>query len=157
MSQEENFKSLSKEEKEAKIKVWNQNEFVKIQKYCVSKGVEPKRIKQASSQVIPPVLGIWYMESTTKGEDYWIISGKLPTDMSSAKVAKNAREALRHFSMNWQLKAANLEAALAEGKQTTIDRETQEKYINELSVKAETIYAIAQDEKLWAEAGLKMS
>jgi hypothetical protein len=157
MAQEENLKSLTNEEKEAKIKDWNQNEFVKIQKYCVTQGVEPKRIIQSKCQVIAPVLGIWYVESTTKGEDYWVISGELPTDISPAKIAKNAREALRHFSMNWQLKAANLENALTQGQQPNVDKETQEKYINELSVKAETIYQIAQDDKLWASVGLKMS
>lgn len=157
MSQQDSNKNMSNEEKEAKIKAWNQNEFVKVQKYCVTQGVEPKRILQKKSQVIPPVLGVWYLESTTKGEDYWLISGELPTDISPAKVAKNAREALRHFSMNWQLKAANLEAALAEGKNESLDRETQVKYINELLVKAESIYAISQDEKLWAESGLQMS
>jgi len=156
MTEQENIENLSAEEKEAKFKEWNQKEFVKIQKYCVTQGVQPKRIKQSKCQLLAPVLGIWYMESTTKGEDYWVISGDLPTDLSLASVAQNAREALRHFSMNWQLKSANLEAELASGKQQLKDRETQEKYIKELSVKAESIYAIAHDDKLWEATGLKM-
>jgi hypothetical protein len=156
MTQEENIANLSNEEKEARIKEWNQEEFVKIQKYCVTQGVQPKRIKQSKCQLLAPVLGIWYMESATKGEDYWIISGDLPTDLSPANVAKNAREALRHFSMNWQLKSANLEAELANGKQQLKDRETQVAYIKELVSKAESIYAIANDDKLWEATGLKI-
>jgi len=64
MTEQENIKNLTAEEKEAKFKEWNQKEFVKIQKYCVNQGVQPKRIKQSKCQLLAPVLGIWYMEST---------------------------------------------------------------------------------------------
>ncbi len=39
---------------------------------------------------------------------YWVISGDLPSDYTSVDNAKDAKEALRHFAMHWQLKAENL-------------------------------------------------
>ncbi|TQV84404.1 DUF4826 family protein [Aliikangiella coralliicola] len=157
MSQQAQAEALSQEEAEAKIKRWNQEEFVKIQKFCQSQGVQIKGLKQNMCQCLPPVIGVWYIQSATKGEDYWVISGDFPTDLANASVAKNAREALRYFSMSWQIKAANLEDALAEGKIQLNDKETQQKFAKDLVEKAEKLYVISHDEKLWAQVGLKLS
>ncbi|WP_196138053.1 DUF4826 family protein [Aliikangiella sp. G2MR2-5] len=157
MTEQVQQEPMSAQEKEEQIKRWNQEEFVKVQKFCVSKGVQPKKIEQSRTQCLPPVLGVWYVNSTTKGEDYWVLSGQLPTDLAPAKVANHAREALRYFSMNWQLKAANIEDAIAEGKFTGENKNTQEAFAKELVSKAEALYQIYSDEKLWAQTGLKAS
>lgn len=157
MTQNVQAESLSAEEKQEQIQRWQQEEHVKIQKYCHSQGIQAKSLDQKQCQCLPPAVAVWYINSVTKGEDYWIISGELPTDLAPAKVANNAREAMRYFAMNWQLKAANLEDALAEGKVQLADRETQQKFAQELTVKAEAVYKLATDEKLWASTGLKVS
>jgi hypothetical protein len=151
----ENTAELSNEEKEANIKAWNQEQFVKIQKYALSKGIQVKGVKQELSRCLPPVIGVWYINSTTQGEDYWIVSGSCPTDIAASTSAKNARQALSHFSLTWQLQAANLEAALADNTVTLSDKETQQKWAEELVNKAEMLYSIYNDQELWAGSGLE--
>jgi len=145
---------LSAQETEEKIKLWHQEEFVKVQKFCLSKGIQVKGIDQNHTKCLPPVVGAWYVNGTNKGENYWVVSGDLPTDVASAEVAPNAREVLKYFSMNWQLKAANIEDAIAEGKITGENKETQSKFVEELVNKAEGLYHLHSDEKLWASSGL---
>jgi len=149
-----NPEALTPEQKEAEAKRWTEEEFVKIQKYCLSQGVQPKRVIQGSSQCLPPALGIWYVSSTTKNEDYWVISGQLPTDLAPAKIAENGREAIRYFYMNWQLKAANIEGQIAEGKFVGETAQTQKAIADNLTQKAESLYQIYRNDQLWAEAGL---
>ena len=74
------------------------------------------------------------------------MSGDLPSDMVDVNVAKTAREAVRHFSMTWQLKAENLIRSGA-----TRD-ETQAKYANLLISRAQSLYQMQSDDKLWGEA-----
>ena len=154
MTEQVNDLPNSAAEAEEKIRRWNQEEFVKVQKHCMSKGVQPKTLDQSKTKCLPPIVGVWYINSATKGEDYWVLTGDLPSDLAPAKVAANAREAVKYFSMNWQLKAANIEDAIAEGKITGENKETQIKFIQELVTKAEGLYQLHSDEKLWASAGL---
>lgn len=154
MSQHAEAEALSPQQIEEKTRTWNQEEFVKIQKFCQSKGVQIKGLVQSRCQCLPPFMGVWYVVSTTKGEDYWVISGEFPTDLAPQSIAKNAREAIRYFSMNWQLKVAKLEDAMAEGKVPKSNIDTQKKIIQELNKKAEMLYQIMSDEKLWQQSGL---
>ncbi|TQV77163.1 DUF4826 family protein [Aliikangiella marina] len=147
---------MTPEEREAMSRKWGQEEVVKIQKFCFSNGIEFKSFKQDRCLCIPPVIGIWYVTSKTK-EDYWVVSGEMPTDLAPASVAANAREALRYFSMSWHLKAAKMEDSLAEGKVQLGDKETQQKAIAELITKANTLATLHQDDKLWAESELKIA
>ncbi len=146
--------STPKEDK--KYQEWNQEQLVKIQKFCFTKGVQIKGFQQKRCMALPPILGIFYVNSTEKGDDYWLISGEVPTDIAPAKVAKDARDLLRYFSMSWHLKAARIEEAIAEGKQLG-DKETQEKVVKELIQKAEGLSQLHQDESLWKNTGLTIS
>ncbi|MGX5174061.1 DUF4826 family protein [Aliikangiella sp. IMCC44653] len=132
---------------------WHSNQLIKIQKFCFSKGIQVKGLEQSKCSILPPIVAIWYVKSNEKKQDYWVISGELPTDIAAAKVAKNARDVLRHFAMTWQLKAARMEEAIAEGKHLN-DVETQKKVIQELIQKAEAISQLHSDDKLWETSGM---
>ncbi|WP_444994002.1 DUF4826 family protein [Aliikangiella sp. IMCC44359] len=142
-------------DKQEKFNQWSQKELVKIQKFCFSKGIQIKDFKKEKCLSMPPLVGIWYIISKTKGEDYWVISGELPTDIAPVKVAKDERDVTRYFSMSWHLKAARIEEAIAEGKQMG-DKETQEKVVKELIEKAEALSQIHRDENLWKNSGLSI-
>ncbi len=148
---------LTKEEAEKQFKVWSQTEYVKISKYCNSKGYQVGSLDMTKCQSLPPVLGLWYVKTTDKKVDLWAISGEFPTDIASSDVAKNAREAIRYFSMTWHLQAAKLEDGLAEGKITLSDKETQTKFAQELTNRAEYLYEIHASDKLWENSGLSSS
>jgi len=148
------FNQMTAEEGEKEFKIWSQKEYVKINKFCNSKGHQVAGIVQSRCQSLPPVLGLWYVKTQDKKVDLWCVAGEFPTDLASSKVAENAREALRYFSMSWQLQSAKLEDGLAEGKVTLQDKETQEKFIKELTTRAESLYDLYSNDKLWKAAGL---
>lgn len=152
----DNRASMTPEEKEAFIKQWGQEEVVKVQKFCLSKGIDIKSFQRDRCLSIPPAIGIWYLSSKTK-EDFWIVSGDLPTDFAPGSVAANPREAIRYFAMSWQLKAARMEDSLAEGKIVLADKETQEKAIQELITKANALMGLQQDDKLWLDSERKIA
>ena len=146
--------TLSKEEQEAKFKEWYQSEYVRISKYCASQGYSIESFDQKQSRLLPPILGMWYIKTMEKKLHLWVVSGDFPVDIADAKVAKNAREAIRYFSMTWQVQAARLEDGIAEGNITMVDEETQTKYIDDLTKRAEHLYDLQATEKLWENAGL---
>ena len=68
------------------------------------------------------------------GSFIWIICGDFPVDCIGASVAATARDAARHFSLKWQLDAAQQnEPSLA----TILIR------------KAEELYEFAEEDRLW--------
>jgi len=148
---------MTPQERQEKANKWGQEQVVKIQKFCFSSGIEFKGFKQEKCVNLPPVIAIWYIQSKTKNEDYWAISGEFPTDIAPVKVAKDARDATRYFALSWQLKAARMEDSLAEGKVQLGDKETQQKAIAELIQKAEMLADIHRDEQFWVNTNLKIA
>jgi hypothetical protein len=83
------------------------------------------------------------------GSFRWIICGDLPTDHISSTVAGNAREALRHFSLKWQLDASRYEDP-ATRKAFGLDENVNwSLHTERLIAKAEELYAMAENESLW--------
>ena len=111
-------------------------------------------VEKSRCQSLPPLLGLWYVKTQDKKVDLWCIAGEFPTDIASSKVAENAREAIRYFSLSWQLQSAKLEDGLAEGKISLQDQETQEKFIKELTTRAESLYELYSNDNLWKSTGL---
>ncbi|GIU54073.1 MULTISPECIES: DUF4826 family protein [Shewanella] len=125
---------------------WVQAQFQKANRFLAEKGVIPSKVLADESRYLVPYLAIWKMESKqpTK-QTFWVMSGDLPSDYVDVKVAGTAREAIRHFSMMWQLKAENLH------KSGVTRDETQLKFANLLVSRAESLYKLQNDEKLWEE------
>lgn len=79
----------------------------------------------------------------------WFIGGNIPTDHIGGAAAKTAREALRHFSMKWQLDAARYadpETRKTHGLDPNLD---WDQMTAKLVAKAEELYAMGEDERLW--------
>ncbi len=64
----------------------------------------------------------------------WVICGDLPTDHISSDVAATPRDVARHFSLKWQLDAT---------------RQTEPSASEHLSLKAEQLYELAENEDIW--------
>ncbi|MGX9459633.1 DUF4826 family protein [Shewanella sp. A14] len=132
------------EDQEALRQEWVRTQFQKANRFLAEKGVIPSKVLAEDSRYLAPYLAIWKMESKQpKKQTFWVMSGDLPSDYVDVKVATTAREAIRHFSMMWQLKAENLHKSGA-----TKDA-TQLKFAQLLVSRAESLYKIHQDEKLW--------
>jgi hypothetical protein len=124
---------------------WVRTQFQKANRFLGEKGVIPNKVITDESRYLAPYFAIWKMESKqpTK-QTFWVMSGDLPSDYVDVKVASTARDAVRHFSMMWQIKAENLHRAGA-----TKDA-TQAKFADLLVSRAESLYKMQADDKLWA-------
>ena len=71
------------------------------------------------------------------------MSGDLPADFTPEGNAPNAREAMKYFSMMWQMKAANLRAS------SPTDKAANE-LATLLETRAEGLYKIQSYDELWA-------
>ncbi|AAN55665.1 DUF4826 family protein [Shewanella oneidensis MR-1] len=137
--------TISPEEMEKLRQEWVRTQFQKANRFLAEKGVIPSKILADESRYLAPYLAIWKMESkrpTTK--TYWVMSGDLPSDFVDVKVAKTARDAVRHFSMMWQMQAENLIRSGATRRDAT-----QAKFAQLLVSRAESLYRMHNDEKLW--------
>jgi hypothetical protein len=148
-----NSQGSTQEQEEQKFKEWSQSEYVKISKFCQSKGYQIKKVDQPKCQLLAPLVAIWYVKTTEANTNLWVISGDFPTDLTDANVAKNARQSLRHFSMAWHMQAGKLEQGVADGKIELQDVETQTKFAKELTQRAENLYQLYSDNGLWEASG----
>ncbi|MCT8986773.1 DUF4826 family protein [Shewanella phaeophyticola] len=131
-------------DQEALRQEWVRTQFQKANRFLAEKGVIPSNVLASESRYLAPYLAIWKMESKQpKKQTFWVMSGDLPSDYVDVKVAATARDAIRHFSLMWQLKAENLHQSGA-----TRD-ETQRKFAQLLVSRAESLHRMHQDEKLW--------
>lgn len=137
--------TISPEEMEKLRQEWVRTQFQKANRFLAEKGVIPSKVLADESRYLAPYLAIWKMESkrpTTK--TYWVMSGDLPSDFVDVKVATTARDAVRHFSMMWQMQAENLIRSGATRRDAT-----QAKFAQLLVSRAESLYRMHNDEKLW--------
>lgn len=66
----------------------------------------------------------------------WFISGEVPLDCIDGAVADTPREAVRHFAVKWQLDAERAESP---------------EHSRRLIHLAESLYPLAEDERLWQQ------
>lgn len=86
------------------------------------------------------------------GVSVWFISGDLPTDYIGGSAATTPREALRYFSMKWQIDAERYndpETRKAHGLDEGRDWSSM---TAKLVAKAEELYAMSADDRLWQRA-----
>lgn len=90
-------------------------------------------------------LGRFYDKSAPE-KGYWYISGGVPSDHIAVDLAADARQALRHFSLKWQLQAAQIEGGGKDGNTQPADFAN---VAGNLSRNAETLMAFADNDDLW--------
>ncbi len=129
-------------------KQWMLHEHGKVLQYVSNNSLDFSKIIQKESAVLPPLVAIWLIESKTYSQGFWVISGDLPTDHIVGGNAKNAREAVKHFALRWQLKAENILNELGL-EQNSSEDETNIEFANILISKAEELYLLADSEKFW--------
>ena len=128
-------KELTEEEQQQ----WVRKQYQAATKYLAEKGLVTQSVKVEDSRYLIPFIAIWKL-TLIDGSKYWVLSGDLPTDHSSIDIATTARGALKHFSLKWQMQAENL-------LQGTNNEQTE--FANLLVSRAESLYTISEDDKLW--------
>ena len=120
---------------------WIKNQYHVATKYLADKGMVTNSVVIEGSRYLVPLVAVWKLK-LINNESFWVICGDLPTDHINADVAIDAREALRHFSLKWQLQAENLL------KQPSKE---QQDFANLLISRADGLYDLHNNETLWQD------
>tara|TARA_R110002126_G_scaffold15185_10_gene62511 strand:+ start:7873 stop:8316 length:444 start_codon:yes stop_codon:yes gene_type:complete len=120
---------------------WIRTQYQKANQYLATKGIVPDNVAVNESRYLPPLVALWKL-NTKDRQAFWVISGDLPTDHMAYSAAASARDAMRSFSLNWQLKAENIMNGNAVDK-------TQQDFANLLVNRAQGLYELFEDEALW--------
>lgn len=118
---------------------WIKEQYQSATKYLAEKGIVTNSVTVEDSRYLVPLLALWKLTSLG-GKKFWVLCGDLPTDHSSIEVATNARDALRHFSLKWQMQAENLLQA---------KNKEQHDFAQLLIGRADGLYKLYEDESLW--------
>jgi hypothetical protein len=123
------------------LAVWVKEQFQRANKHLAEKGILFDAVVVEESRYMAPNVAVWKIKDT-KNDFYWVISGEVPADALPHSIAASAREAIKHFSLAWQIKAENILHSPA------VDT-TQREYATLLASKAEMLYAIQDNEEWW--------
>jgi hypothetical protein len=132
---------LTPEQQEQSSSEWVRAQFQKANQYLAEKGILPDNVAVSESRYLTPLMAIWKITAQDR-KQYWVISGDLPTDHMAVSAAKDAREAVRAFSLHWQLKAEQIMNSGA------IDK-TKMEFANLLINRAHGLYDLFDKEELW--------
>ncbi len=127
---------------EQQMTAWVQAQFQKANQFLAQEGILFDSVITEQSRYLAPYLAVWKIKAMDQ-KVYWVISGDLPTDVALAVNATDARDVLRYFSLQWQLKAENLEA------NNTQKDARQAEFVQLLRSRADSLYAFYENETLW--------
>lgn len=128
---------------EEELQQWVREQFQHANKHLAENGVLFESVNTEECRYLAPFVAVWKIKSTD-GKQWWVVSGDLPTNYMSVSAAKTAREAIRHFSFAWQMKADDLIAKHANDPM-------QQEFANLLINKAENLYRVQEDDSLWQD------
>ena len=124
---------------EEEQKNWIRQQYQAATKFLADKGLITESVAETESRYLVPLMSVWKINLLDK-TSVWVITGDLPSDFAQVDVAKDAREAIRHFSFKWQMQADNL---LKTGVKD------QEKFAKLLISRAEGLYDLFEKDELW--------
>jgi hypothetical protein len=127
---------------EEQIQTWAREAFQQANQFLAKEGVLFDTVVTEECRYLAPLVAVWKIKAMDN-KMYWVLTGDVPTDFTLADNAKDARGALRYFSMRWQIKAENL---LQNNQQQD---PSQTSYAQLLADRAEKIYLLQENEGLW--------
>ncbi len=120
---------------------WVRAQFQKANLFLAEQGVVMDTVAVAESRYLPPFVAVWKINAIDR-KSYWAITGDLPTDVMAFGSAATARDALRAFSLRWQMQAQQLMEA-------GVQDQTGANYVKLLINRAEQIYQLFEAEDFW--------
>ncbi|QJR82409.1 DUF4826 family protein [Alteromonas pelagimontana] len=119
---------------------WVKQQYQKANKHLAEHEILFDTVDAPASRYLAPFVAIWKIKSQDN-KHYWVLTGNLPSDVTTIDNAQNARDAVRYFAMSWQIKSANL----AQASEDKIKMD----FAALLQQRAEDLYDIFDNEKLW--------
>ncbi len=139
MEQQKN--TAAKPMTEAETQEWVRLQFQRANLHLAEQGIVMESVAVAESRYLPPLIAVWKIHGLNKNV-VWAISGDVPVDYLPVAVAANAREALKHFSYRWQMKAQQI-------MDNGISDQTSADYVQLLVGRANMLYDLSESETLW--------
>lgn len=115
--------------------------YLKATKYLADKGIVTNSVIAEDSRYLLPIVSVWKLNTLSDGT-LWVITGEVPSDHIPVSAASTAQDAIRHFSMKWQLQAENI-------LQSTQSDKTHIHFAQLLIKRAEGLNNICNNDKLW--------
>jgi len=81
----------------------------------------------------------------------WFIKGDFPAARVHSSIASTAREAARHFALQWQLEAQRLEGGGAAAHGTEVSKSTVAPTSDQLVAMAQSLYELVEQDSLWQQ------
>ena len=128
---------------------WIKKEHGTVLDYGSRNLLDIAHVIQADSAVLPPIVAVWLVESRINAERFWVITGDVPNDHIPGNNAKNARDAIRHFSLRWQLKADRILASFEEADPEKIIDDSKKEFAELLVSRANSLYELSEMEEYW--------
>ncbi|WP_088328801.1 DUF4826 family protein [Lacimicrobium sp. SS2-24] len=128
---------------EEQVSDWVKTQLQKCSKFLAEKGIIVQSVKMEESRYLAPWVTAWKVQST-EGKYYWAVAGDLPTDVLPLSAAKDARAALRHLALGWQMKSENI-------RQVSAGDKTQEEFADLLDNKAQLLYQMTEQDNVWRQ------
>ena len=142
------------------FRAWAQEQMQAMGKHLASRGLITKdevRVEARWNYPFRILLALaWGAKSAH--EKFWVIAGDVPVDHIEGGLAADARAALKHFALRWQMQGARVKTAdrdLPPDAQRSKLRVNWTDIGDTLAEKAEFIYALADDERNW-ESTMRM-
>ena len=150
MSQDINVQNVHiHDPKEDENKKWLFEEKANMMKYCRNKELGADRLLDQHYAGLAPYFALWAVENRKEHKKYWVITGDLPHDHIPFEVADSPRNALKYFSMAWQLKAEKIQEKLDSKELVLGTPEQQKDMIALLQDRAVNLYEISTNDQLW--------
>lgn len=136
-----------------KLKIWIKSELdTAVQKLIKHGTVDSIIVEAKPAWVLPFQILIGKVRAQGhSGEFDWFICGEVPLDFLESTVASTPRDAARHFAMKWQLGAVRYQQLVAEESPGDAAKTSQQEAVDQLVEKAEALYAVVDDTRLWPQ------
>ncbi len=138
---EQHKNTATKPMTDAETQEWVRLQFQRANLHLAEQGIVMESVAVAESRYLPPLIAVWKIHGLNKNV-VWAISGDVPVDYLPVAVASDAREAIKHFSYRWQMKAQQI---IDNG----ISDNTSADYVQLLVGRANMLYDLAESETLW--------
>ncbi len=126
---------------DAETQEWVRLQFQRANLHLAEQGIVMESVAVAESRYLPPLIAVWKIHGLNKNV-VWAISGDVPVDYLPVAVAADAREAIKHFSYRWQMKAQQI-------MDNGISDQTSADYVQLLVGRANMLYDLSESETLW--------
>jgi hypothetical protein len=151
MIRDANMQEHSKKQTEEELKKWVKNQLDSAVRELMDQGLfNSVMIEAKPAWVLPFGLLIGMIREQDQRKDFdWFISGDCPTDRVHSTIASTAREAARHFSLQWQLEAKRLEdSSPGEPETDSFTGQTTQQLVE----KAQSLYELVEEDSLWEDS-----